>query len=131
MVYPGMIRMPPPMGVPPFAVSARANLARSSQPFIGSSRRPIATTDRLHLLSLHAGCTDDATSGRAPSPGIVPPPAAPVVAPAADPAAAAPAEPAPAKESTTVYVGKIPPNVDDALVRKLLDACGEVRSWKR
>ena len=64
-------------------------------------------------------------------PGIVPPPAAPVVAPAADPAAAAPAEPAPAKESTTVYVGKIPPNVDDALVRKLLDACGEVRSWKR
>ena len=64
-------------------------------------------------------------------PGIVPPPAAPVVAPAADPAAAAPAEPAPAKESTTVYVGKIPPSVDDALVRKLLDACGEVRSWKR
>jgi hypothetical protein len=36
MVYPGMIPgMPPPMGVPPFAVSARANLARSSQPFIG------------------------------------------------------------------------------------------------
>ena len=64
-------------------------------------------------------------------PGIVPPPAAPVVAPAADPAAAAPSEPAPAKESTTVYVGKIPPSVDDALVRKLLDACGEVRSWKR
>jgi len=66
-------------------------------------------------------------------PGIVPPPAAPVVAPAADPAAdpAAASEQAPAKESTTVYVGKIPPSVDDALVRKLLDACGEVRSWKR
>ena len=41
MVYPGMIPgMPPPMGVTPFAVSARANLARSSQPFIGSSRDP-------------------------------------------------------------------------------------------
>ena len=59
-------------------------------------------------------------------PGIVPPPAAPV-APAA-PKETTPAEP---KESTTVYVGKIPPSVDDDLVRTLLDACGDVRSWKR
>ena len=59
-------------------------------------------------------------------PGIVPPPAAPV-APAA-PKETTPADP---KESTTVYVGKIPPSVDDDLVRILLDACGDVRSWKR
>jgi len=133
MVYPGMIPgMPPPMGVPPFAVSARANLARSSQPFIGEIPQPRRLTASTSFRSTQ-GAPMMPPPGVPLPPGIVPPPAAPVVAPAADPAAdpAAASEQAPAKESTTVYVGKIPPSVDDALVRKLLDACGEVRSWKR
>jgi RNA-binding protein 25 len=32
---------------------------------------------------------------------------------------------------TTVYVGKIAPTVDDTFMRQLLEACGEMRSWKR
>ena len=34
-------------------------------------------------------------------------------------------------KSTTLYVGKISPGVDDAVVRALLEACGPLRSWKR
>lgn len=30
-----------------------------------------------------------------------------------------------------MYVGKIAPTLDDEIVRKLLDACGKVKSWKR
>jgi len=32
---------------------------------------------------------------------------------------------------TTVYVGKIPPDMDDTTIRRLLDACGAVRLWRR
>ena len=38
---------------------------------------------------------------------------------------------APAEKSTTVYVGKIAPTLEDSIVRTLLDACGGVQSWKR
>lgn len=38
---------------------------------------------------------------------------------------------APAPRSTTVWVGKIAPSIDDPALRQLLDACGPVRSWKR
>ncbi len=37
----------------------------------------------------------------------------------------------PPPKSTTIYVGKIAPSVPDNLVRKLLDACGAVKSWNR
>lgn len=36
-----------------------------------------------------------------------------------------------APKSTTVYVGKIAPSLDDSVVRQLLEACGPVKSWKR
>jgi RNA-binding protein 25 len=46
------------------------------------------------------------------------------------PAPRLPAGVMPAK-STTLYIGKIAPSVDDGTLRALLDACGAVRSWKR
>lgn len=36
-----------------------------------------------------------------------------------------------APKSTTVYVGKIAPTVDDGMVQRLLEACGPVKNWKR
>lgn len=36
-----------------------------------------------------------------------------------------------APKSTTVYVGKIAPTLEDAVVKQLLEACGPVKSWKR
>ena len=47
------------------------------------------------------------------------------------PAGAPPSAPADQPQSTTVYVGKIPTRMDDPLVRRLLEICGPVRSWKR
>jgi len=32
---------------------------------------------------------------------------------------------------TTVYVGKIPPGVEDDFIRKLLEQCGRVSQWRR
>lgn len=34
-------------------------------------------------------------------------------------------------EQTTVYVGKIPPTVEDEFIRKLLEFCGDVAFWRR
>jgi RNA-binding protein 25 len=34
-------------------------------------------------------------------------------------------------KSTTLYVGKIAPTVDDSVIRALLEACGPMKSWKR
>ena len=34
-------------------------------------------------------------------------------------------------KSTTLYVGKIAPSVDDSVIKALLEACGPVKSWKR
>ncbi len=34
-------------------------------------------------------------------------------------------------KSTTLYVGKIAPTVDDSVIRALLEACGPIKSWKR
>lgn len=34
-------------------------------------------------------------------------------------------------KSTSVYVGKIPNSVEDSIIQTLLEACGEVKSWKR
>ena len=36
-----------------------------------------------------------------------------------------------ASRSTTCYVGKIAPSLEDSVVRALLEACGPVTSWKR
>ncbi|GAQ84979.1 RNA-binding protein 25 [Klebsormidium nitens] len=47
-----------------------------------------------------------------------PPPGAPPMAPLPKP-------------STTMYVGKIAPTVDDDLVRSILEVCGPLKSWKR
>merc|ERR1711865_554653 len=35
------------------------------------------------------------------------------------------------KKQTTLYVGKMPPDLDDGLIRSVLEACGRVVSWKR
>jgi len=34
-------------------------------------------------------------------------------------------------KATTVWVGKISPLIEDETIRKLLQACGEVKSWAR
>ncbi|CAL8467178.1 g6714 [Coccomyxa elongata] len=34
-------------------------------------------------------------------------------------------------KSTTLYVGKIAPSVDDSVIKALLEACGSMKSWKR
>jgi len=34
-------------------------------------------------------------------------------------------------QTTTVYVGKIPPTVDDDFIRRLLELCGDVAFWRR
>ena len=34
-------------------------------------------------------------------------------------------------KSCTLYVGKIAQTVDNKVIKKLLDACGTVKSWKR
>eukprot|EP00210_Caulerpa_lentillifera_P004499 g4293.t1 len=34
-------------------------------------------------------------------------------------------------KSTSVYVGKIPNTAEDSIIQTLLEACGEVKSWKR
>lgn len=34
-------------------------------------------------------------------------------------------------KSTTLYVGKIAPSIDDNVIKALLEACGPVKSWKR
>jgi len=34
-------------------------------------------------------------------------------------------------QTTTVYVGKIPPGVEDDFIRKLLEQCGKVSNWRR
>jgi hypothetical protein len=36
-----------------------------------------------------------------------------------------------APKNTTVYVGKIAPTLEDAVVQQLLQACGATKSWKR
>lgn len=36
-----------------------------------------------------------------------------------------------AEQTTTVYVGKIPPTVEDEFIRKLLEFCGDVAFWRR
>lgn len=36
-----------------------------------------------------------------------------------------------ALKSTTLYVGKIAATVDDSTIKRLLEACGPVKSWKR
>jgi len=35
------------------------------------------------------------------------------------------------EQMTTVYVGKIPPGVEDDFVRKLLEQCGKITHWRR
>ena len=37
----------------------------------------------------------------------------------------------PLYESTKVWVSKIPDNVSDTFIQKLLESCGTVTSWKR
>ena len=34
-------------------------------------------------------------------------------------------------KSTSAFVGKIAPSVEDAIIQALLEACGPVKSWKR
>ncbi len=41
-----------------------------------------------------------------------------------------PMPPAPVSKATTVYVGKIAATVEDSVIKKLLEACGSVKSWK-
>merc|ERR1719182_79635 len=58
---------------------------------------------------------------------------APGAAPAAT-TAAAPAAPAPAAKTpplTTVYIGRLPPGLEDDFVRSLLEQCGRVLKWNR
>ena len=57
-----------------------------------------------------------------PAPYGAPPP------PIFQPAGQAPPS---SEKRTTVYVGKIPAGVGDDLVRRLLEVCGAIKSWKR
>jgi len=64
-------------------------------------------------------------------PGVVPvPPPGAVIQSVPKPAAVT-VKPAAAEQTTTVYVGKIPPTVEDEFIRKLLEFCGDVAFWRR
>ncbi|KAK9847428.1 hypothetical protein WJX84_011241, partial [Apatococcus fuscideae] len=74
-------------------------------------------------------------------PGSVPPLMRPPLLPGASQAAAPVVLPKPAEgpskgpglppKHTTLYVGKIAPTVDDETIKKLMETCGPVKSWKR
>jgi hypothetical protein len=75
--------------------------------------------------------------GMAPPPGFMPrPPMYPPMPPRGPVPAAAPvsisAPPAtPLAEPVSVYIGKIPSDIDDSFMMKLLLACGHVTKWRR
>lgn len=65
-------------------------------------------------------------------PGALPPLPMPLAACAwAPPGGAVPPAGAVLDRACTLYVGKIPEWLDDGTVRRMLDACGHVVSWKR
>ena len=97
--------VPPPYGVPPPGLMPRPPLVPGMPPpfvpgVVGMVRPPNMTAIKKQAAAI-------TTTIKAPAG----PPGAP-------------------KQSTTLYVGKIAPTVEDAFVREILSKCGNVKEWK-